>query len=90
MSPPLSYRMIAACMWSIIVLRVFVSYGSIMPVACRSLADRILMFLPLFWIRPIDPFMSSVSSVTSPPKTVASRASSYSVSACGNVARRLI
>jgi len=61
-----------------------------MPLASRSRADRILMFLPFFSMSPYVPFVSSVSSVTSPPKTVAKRASSYSVSVWGNVASRLM
>lgn len=82
--------MIVAWMLSIIVLMVFVSCGSIMPLASLSLADRILMFLPFFSMSPYVPFVSNVSSVTSPPNTVASLASSYSVSVCGNVASRLM
>jgi len=74
--------------WSIIVLRVFGLCGSIMPLAWRSLADNTCMFFPFFSKRPYWPFTSRVSRVTRPPKTVASRASSYSVCAFGKVASR--
>lgn len=88
--PPLSYLSMAAWTLSIVVLRVLWSYGSMMPVPWRSRADKILMFLPFFSIKPYVPFMSSVSNVTSPPKTVARRASSYSVSVVGKLASRFM
>ncbi len=80
----------AAWTWSIIVLRFFGSWGSSVPLARRSRAERILMFFPFFSMRPYVPFTSSVSRVTSPPKTVARRASSYSVSVWGKVASRFM
>jgi hypothetical protein len=58
--------------------------------AWRSRVDRLRMFLPFFPIKPYVSFTSSVSRVTSPPNTVARRASSYSVSAAGNVASRFM
>ena len=51
-SPPRSYWSMAAWTWSIVVLRVLVSYGSIMPLAWRSRAESMRMFLPSFSMKP--------------------------------------
>ena len=88
--PSLSYCIKEVCITSIVVLSVSGFVGVIYPSAVLSLERSILTFSPVDFTSPAPDFVSSLSRLMFPPKTVVNLARSLSTVRFGNCLNRLM